>query len=194
LQEFEKDYAGAGIIVRTAIFSNIEEDLQAAQRLVHTVKGMAGNFSAKALFDASLALEKMLQKPSEKQLELLAEFDRELHQVLASISAIKKLNIVQDSGTKAIKNSDSTKDISSLDIDKIVPFINKLAKNIRDNNYQAGQSLLELASHLNGADEELHNELEKLQELINKIQFKSALHSLHSIATRLGVDLKDDMR
>jgi CheY-like chemotaxis protein/HPt (histidine-containing phosphotransfer) domain-containing protein/two-component sensor histidine kinase len=67
-------------------------DRLGARRMVHTVKGVAGNLGATGLFEASIALEQALQ--SENDLEALRpfldQFQEKLAEVLASVSALER--------------------------------------------------------------------------------------------------------
>ncbi|MBF0390036.1 MAG: response regulator [Desulfamplus sp.] len=86
LQDFAQDYS----LITSQIASAIElGDIVAAERIAHTVKGVAGNISAQELYLASTELDKALREGRDSDYsELLANFDASLKQVLDSIESL----------------------------------------------------------------------------------------------------------
>ncbi|MBK6595950.1 MAG: response regulator [Burkholderiales bacterium] len=75
----------------TAFVANLREhmarnDQVGAERLLHTLKGVAGNLGAQALADASARAEVLLQQGA-LQYEAVADLDVQLHATLARIAA-----------------------------------------------------------------------------------------------------------
>ena len=90
LKQFDEHYSKAAIDIRQALN---EGDVETPKRLSHTLKGVAGVFSAKKLYDASLALETGIKQNETHSLDhLLNDFETALHQVLESARSVEKLN------------------------------------------------------------------------------------------------------
>jgi polar amino acid transport system substrate-binding protein len=83
LKKFYRDNADIGNKIR---HSWEQGDHELAQRLVHTVKGVAGNIGAVDLENATAALEAAIRQPLPEEFEnLLHRFDRCLKSVMASL-------------------------------------------------------------------------------------------------------------
>jgi len=83
LSKFHRNYADATSQIESAS-NNVEHEL--AQRLVHTIKGVAGSIGALDLENAAFELETAVrQEPANDFKDLLDQFDTELNIVLGSI-------------------------------------------------------------------------------------------------------------
>ncbi|MEO5340561.1 MAG: response regulator [Magnetococcus sp. MYC-9] len=89
LAEFRRDFAQSADRVRDLLDSGQPESQNEAKRLAHTVRGMAGNLSAKSLFAAAETLEKAILAGQRRSWpQRLATFHRELKNILHTIEAI----------------------------------------------------------------------------------------------------------
>ncbi|MBF0611448.1 MAG: response regulator [Magnetococcales bacterium] len=78
---------------------NHPDDREQTLRLVHTVKGMAGNVSAYRVFESSQRLEKILKQKQDEQIPLaLQELQENIHQVCTSMEAL----LAQESGEEEV--------------------------------------------------------------------------------------------
>jgi len=91
LLDFATGYCKAGIEIREALDA---PDFDRAHSLVHNLKGLAGNLSAKDLQAAAVNMEKLVKgvdktAPASKQLNLrLAELETVLNQALESVQSL----------------------------------------------------------------------------------------------------------
>ncbi|MFC1881979.1 response regulator [Thermodesulfobacteriota bacterium] len=91
LLDFATGYCKAGIEIREALDA---KDFDRAHSLVHNLKGLAGNLSAKDLQAAAVNMEKLVKgvdkkAPASKQLNLrLAELETVLNQALESVQSL----------------------------------------------------------------------------------------------------------
>ena len=85
LRDFAAHFDGAVTEIREAL---AQEDGERARRLAHTLKGTAGNLSAKGLQAAALALEMAIRGGEEDMEELFDQVDQELEQVLEAIGSL----------------------------------------------------------------------------------------------------------
>ncbi|MBU2547046.1 MAG: response regulator [Proteobacteria bacterium] len=85
LRDFRRDNEETADAIERAL---AEKDLDSARRLVHTLKGVAGNIGAIGLHEASKALEQALSNGNERPTEPLETLRTELRIALDSIEAL----------------------------------------------------------------------------------------------------------
>lgn len=83
--EFARDYAGAGTALEALM---ADGDLEAARRLVHTVKGVAGTLAALPLAEAARVLETVLAEGGRPGPDALHTFARSLGAAVASAASL----------------------------------------------------------------------------------------------------------
>ncbi|MBF0382645.1 MAG: Hpt domain-containing protein [Magnetococcales bacterium] len=188
LFEFYDDYATAAHTIRIALARNREDDVVSAGHLAHTVKGIAGTISAKRLFDAALAMEKVLNQPSEVRLIMLDEFESALDQVIKSIGTMKQQD---EEAVASVKKSDNHVVETPLDLEKIYPLMEELAQRIKGKEFETLETFIKLKPFISGASGEVGKELKYLEEQINNIDFEGAERSLMIIAKSLGDYMKE---
>ncbi len=90
LMEFYQESTDIQREVRAALKGRRQGDLEAAQRLVHTIKGMAANLSAEDLYDTALDLERGIKREDRQRLPILAsDFERALNGVREGIAIME---------------------------------------------------------------------------------------------------------
>ena len=83
---FSRDYTGVTDEIKAALNRN---DMDAAARLAHTIKGVSGNLSAKDLHALASELEKCIKQQIVERFDSLLEvFDQALRQVLESVKCL----------------------------------------------------------------------------------------------------------
>jgi HPt (histidine-containing phosphotransfer) domain-containing protein len=86
LLRFSRDYTGVTDEIKAALNRN---DMDAAARLAHTIKGVSGNLSAKDLHALASELEKCIKQQIVERFDSLLEvFDQALRQVLESVKCL----------------------------------------------------------------------------------------------------------
>nr|WP_320191759.1 response regulator [uncultured Desulfobacter sp.] len=86
LVKIRRNYANAAADIRNLIEKNKMED---AQRLAHSIKGVAGNLGAKSLQSASLALEMCLKEGNGLDDRLMDRFSSEMETIQTGLKTIK---------------------------------------------------------------------------------------------------------
>ena len=90
LFEFHENFSQVAQVIHHLLQGQRRDDIHAAGRLIHTIKGIAANISATRLFKAALDLEKGLKESPSEQLELLKNFENEMELILTSIQSIQQ--------------------------------------------------------------------------------------------------------
>jgi HPt (histidine-containing phosphotransfer) domain-containing protein len=91
LQEFGAKYTGAAVEIRKALDAN---DLKTARRLVHNIKGVAGNLSATDLQVAAMEIETLAKEgpkglPSVERLnQKFTKFEKDFKQALDAVQTL----------------------------------------------------------------------------------------------------------
>lgn len=91
LVDFYRHFSNSAETLKKLLFSGQSEQVIEAQNMVHTIRGMAGNLSAMQLFAIASRFENAIHN-NEIELwpDLLADFDKEIKNILISISNICK--------------------------------------------------------------------------------------------------------
>jgi two-component system sensor histidine kinase/response regulator len=170
LQEFQRDFSGAAGRLRTLLQGG-GEGVQEAKRLAHTIRGMAGNLSARSLFVAAEALEKAIQAgQSASWPELLSRFEEGMTTVLQSIAAIPP---EQDGPATEGRLPDKN---------QVHALLEQLGELIENNNMTSLGCFDALKTALGGAMEE---ESKKLEVSLYQLQFIEAQAALAVLAAAL---------
>ncbi|MEI6415159.1 MAG: response regulator, partial [Pseudomonadota bacterium] len=187
LLEFHRDYAQSGQQIRFFLVGKRNDDVMSAAKLLHTVKGIAGNIAATRLFDATWALERQLKLfPEEPFLAALDRFESALNEVVAGIGTMKQ----QEEDALAIREEfPASVEAPPLDREKIIPLMNALSQRLKRKAYETQESFDALKPHLNHAPTGVQEALRRLEELIERLDFKGAQPSLAIIAKILEIDL-----
>ncbi|CAK0768162.1 two-component system, sensor histidine kinase and response regulator [Gammaproteobacteria bacterium] len=189
LLDFHRDYAQAGQQMRSFLTGMRKDDSKSAAALAHTIKGLAGNISAIRLFDAASNLEHAIKYSPEKHLNMLEIFESALSEVVEAIETIKQC---KDEAAPIISDQEliSSVKASSLDMKNITFLMVELFQQLKQKVYKSQKSFEKLKPYLTHAPEEAHQEVKRLEELIERIDFKGAQHSLRSLAKIFAIDLE----
>ncbi len=178
LNDFYQNYRNAAHDIRMALN---EKDVEKAQLLVHTLKGIAGNLSALCLQDTARDLENALrQKYFDNVNVLIDKLENSLTQLLDSPFILK----LKTSEMEEIKPS---VDPTPVDTAVLAPLLIELASFINNNSTYAEKSLATVKEHLNGAI--FTDELKQLEDCLSRFDFQAAQRPLNSIAQALDVKL-----
>ncbi len=158
LKEFAVEHALADREIRVDLVNNARER---AGRLVHTIKGLAGNLGARDLAAAALALEQAIMAENEHN-EQLIQFESALKLVLRSLDTI-----VEGQHSSKMKNTT----VKHPDNDRIADLIAELHVMLSGKNFRADSKLQELIPLLVGQDIWL---IERLERSLNKFDFDTA--------------------
>ncbi|WP_432735298.1 response regulator [Maridesulfovibrio sp. FT414] len=172
LRDFDRDFADSPDKLRCLLETDSTEE---AARLAHTVKGIAGNFSASWLYSTAGKLEQAINAGEKNTITpLLDDYGRELKVVLKSIRTIP-----EEEG-EPLPASGST-DRTGTDVGKQ---IEKLRKMLADNDFESETAYEQLAATIRGS--ELRPKLGRLKKAIDSFDFKGALYELEEMQNDVG--------
>ncbi|MBF0119283.1 MAG: response regulator [Desulfobacterales bacterium] len=167
LKEFHRDLGNSTAKIKEAI---IQGEKNAAQRIAHTVKGVAGNLGMMELSKKSLELEIQIKKGLKDAASIVVDnFEYSLGTVLESLKILDKNNIVEVREEKFLP----------LDINSLMLILDNLRSLLKENNFEAEEYLLSIKPHLN--DIKIKDEVKMLQENISFLKFDDAIINLETI-------------
>ncbi len=179
ITKFGQTYANAASDINTAIGVG---DFQTAARLVHTVKGVAGNISATELYEVSVQLEDAVRNG---RLELLAKTLEDFKKALLMIVELSQ-RLTSGEDQTPIPEPVPTSVIPS---ENISPLMLRLESLLKDNDMDADEFFDSVKPHLAGRVPE--QQIRALDGQIDALEFDHARESLHKIAQMLGLSLSE---
>ncbi|MBF0317333.1 MAG: response regulator [Nitrospirae bacterium] len=156
-------------------------DYKSAREMVHSLKGMAGNISAMALFDVVRTLEDLLiQEATTEVPGCLARMARELETVFESASCLATLTMEP----AKVDAKPEIKADASVDVSGLGAIVAQLDMLLGRNSLQVKMYFAKHRSSLISVSNE--TEIDKLGACINKLDFKGALLIVRELATSLS--------
>lgn len=158
------------------------DDQETVHRLIHTLKGVAGNIGAITLQNAAQELEKEFIK--DKAIDQgtfedkLNSLNTALQEVLNSIASLHSV-----AGQEKSAFPDAG-EITGLDTSVAVPLVDKLIRLLEESDTEAEQYLEQLIVHLKQTP--LHEKIQQLQEKIGQYEFEEALEIGKFIRSKLN--------
>ena len=178
LDDFVREYGSAAEILRGLIDSG---DQEAARRLVHTLKGVAGNISAVDVQEAAGALETALGADMGSYEALLLALEAALRPVREGIG-----RLVSERYEKAPGADGSA---APPDRERIASLVVELHRLLQDFNPEAEGAFCILKDSLGGVP--FPAEMDALDECIKRFKFRDAMGELRKIAGVLDVPLEE---
>jgi len=175
LKEFVARYTSITQDIKKALNSG---DFTTAGILTHTLKGVAGNLSINLIFKTAQKLEEEINK---ENLNNYDDYD-------------DYLNIIQESIDRtAAYVQQLTKDnvplsVSYSSIEDVGPYLEKLAKLLQKDNLEATDYFDTIKPLI--TNNRFKEELEKLEDCINDLDFECAMEELSKIADKCDVSLE----
>jgi PAS domain S-box-containing protein len=155
-----------------------ENDLAAAARLAHGLKGVAGNLAAKELQQRAAQLEETLkQGDRDGATRLLAPFEQALLQVCNAAELLSAIALSPEPGGEA-------------PTDSLAGQLQLLAQLLRSNDLQALEVLVQLRQRLTTPEE--RTIAERLGEAVDRLNYQQALHLLEQLAAQHTIMLTED--
>ena len=154
------------------------KDMETAERLAHTLKGVSANIGAQNVQVASASLQDLFNKntPMEEIQTQAGQVGAELDIV---INSLKQFIATEAIDQPAISTTD--------DASQTEPLLKDLAVLLEDNNTEAGEKLAQLQKLLIGTT--YQSEINRLHQNIDDYDFESALQTLHSLAKQMDIRL-----
>ncbi|MCK4784094.1 MAG: response regulator [Desulfobacteraceae bacterium] len=173
LIRFYKDYSNATKQIKNALEKG---DIELAQHLVHTVKGLSGTIGAQELHVSAGELEASIQHGYHFEIEgLLNVFDNALSKVLDSLKGFARF---KDESVKGKRKK------GKADPQKLIALLSKLAPYVQKRKPKQCKAAMEEIVNLSWPDE-YAPDLANLGRLIESYKFKEAQEILESIITKL---------
>jgi HPt (histidine-containing phosphotransfer) domain-containing protein len=170
LGQFAAKQGDASAQISTALESG---DFKLAERIAHTVKGVAGNLGIPGVQSAAQKLEKALRDGEGTVSELLVEFARIMGTQVQAID-----DVLRDSAT----TPQETEQPSVFDKEAAAAAITQLRNLLKTSDGNSEGAFRCLKDIVAGVVE--HTNLDSLGESINDFDFDSALVKLEAIALR----------
>jgi len=153
--------------------------MEGGQRLAHTLKGVAGNLSAKALFEAARATEEAFKasKPADAPLNMLAQ---ELKRIVNSVQ-----NLPGAGSQSSNQEPPAEVDRADSDMAAIAQTIQLLSDHLKNNDLEAEDVLAELSGQL--PHQRYGPLIQKLESQVSDFEFEAAAHTLENLKMSLGI-------
>jgi CheY-like chemotaxis protein len=171
LLKFRDSQAGVADEVLAAIEQN---DKETAQRLAHTVKGIAGNVGASELQEAARQLEDAIKNNTGEAVRLIEPLRDSLAQVLASLDRLH--TTVQQTGNEETSESFDPVALNHL--------LSELKALLEDDDADAVSILDTINEQMPGAYRKFN--LAGLEKLVGQYDFEEALTVLDKISQAVG--------
>ncbi|MBF0438248.1 MAG: response regulator [Magnetococcales bacterium] len=160
-----------------------ENDFNNAVRLVHGIKGVAGNLGAVGLQQASAALETAIRQGDiQQQAICMTLFDELLKPIMDALALLKLSDW---------RSPESTPPVNAVvDLTRLKPLLITLATLLEDNISETDKIMEEIKSHM--VTSITYNAFLEMQKFIYEYDFQQALQKLHTIADLLELSLEKD--
>ncbi len=175
LGEFYQDYRDAGPRLRNMLEQGNAEE---AGKLIHTLRGVAGNMGAYQLFLAAGGLESAIREERRKESSLLREkVENELSRVLLSIKTMRQMPYSET------PEHSSAKDQGMADMSGLIPMLNELNKLLQEGDAEVLEKTEIIKTYLKKCD--LGTSAQQLGEQIYNYEFGEARESVEKILLTL---------
>jgi PAS domain S-box-containing protein len=176
LRMFRANYAGTVSEIRSGLGQG---DLALVRRLVHTLKGVAGNISARALSAAAKTLETNLDVEDHALREkYLLELEQQMEIVVASIAELEQV----ETPAELAQTSEKIETVPAL-----AARLNELADLLAASDADAASCVAMIVQQTQIPG--LRDEFRALESLIGRYDFETALKNLQNLAEKEGIQL-----
>jgi two-component system sensor histidine kinase/response regulator len=176
LRDFVRDYAGVCSRIVQALDS---EEPGSAGTILHSMKGVAGNLAASAVYDIVVSLEEAIRlKDRARMDQLLVKLGNAMNTIVESA---KQLLPEGENLVKPIQIADR----AILNPAELTRPITEMDKLLKSNNLAASSQFDELAEILAGS--EMDEQLTQMRICLNRLDYREAQRYLEAIAHRVGV-------
>ena len=173
LKKFRNSQAGAFEQIDDALEQG---DLELAERLVHTIKGVSGNIGAEGLQAAAVKLESEIKKgAANRQSSELADFKAVLDDFITSLEVL--------SDEPAGEAGSQPREAPLMDVEKVRTLLDGLIELLEEDDMEAEEVLEELLEVLQGPETEL---AEEIKRGLSGYDFEAALAAAKKLSEKLG--------
>ncbi len=179
LEEFLDDY---GNCVQEITGALERGERSAAKRMIHTLKGVAGNLSATALYRTARRLEAAITENRADTAARLLDLERAFLQTQEAAQSLEAV-----APQEAPKERETVK--APEEVSEMTPLFVELAHLLHTKNLEAEESLKKIRQYLSGSS--VQEEVAVLQDQVDRFDYDSAETTLGGIAEILGLSLRN---
>ncbi|MEO5368798.1 MAG: response regulator [Magnetococcus sp. DMHC-1] len=188
LYEFQNDFSLTATQIETLLQDPQEKNIHAAGRLIHAIKGMAGNLAAMELFAASRTLEKSVkEKLTTAWPAQIKVFTSALDQVMDGISTLQTDPDLIDYKYKKYTDHSETIDAEV----KLIPILKDLNQFILKKDIKALDMIDEIQKNMTGLSLPVRDKLCKIGTFLDQFDFTKAETTLTELKKNLARDLEN---
>jgi signal transduction histidine kinase/CheY-like chemotaxis protein/HPt (histidine-containing phosphotransfer) domain-containing protein len=181
LLDFHRDYAASADCIRAALS---EERFTDAERLAHTLKGVAGSIGAMDLHRATGELDSALRlNELDKAPVLLADAEQELSLIIRGLEPLAR----QAAAAPAKASRAGSGDV--VDRHALATSLRALADLVRKNNPEAENALEQVRAALKGSHTD---DVDRVAQALDVFDFRGAMKALNALAKAEGVPVGSD--
>ncbi|MCK5191491.1 MAG: Hpt domain-containing protein, partial [Methylococcales bacterium] len=153
------------------------DDTEAATRVAHTLKGVAGNIGAKEVQEAAHALEQAcINGVDEERIETLLE--AVVSALTPVLESLKQIQLVQ----KKVQQANQ-----SVNVEELIPLFQKLLELLKDDDADAIEVLDEIVGIM--GDSYAVGQLKGLENLIEQYAYDEAIEKVKAISGKLSIKI-----
>ena len=172
---FHEDYHDIPIRVRDALG---HEDLETATRLVHTISGLAGNFSADKLHESARTLEVAMIRNHDVE-HLLEAFENDFMEVMGPLDEVVPAWV----GVGKPNTTKPPEEAKTIDKEAVTPLLIELNELLLDHDLDAEKIAEQIHELL--VDTELMGPAEDLLDKLRRFDFENAIPILAQLGERI---------
>ncbi|MBF0426321.1 MAG: response regulator [Magnetococcales bacterium] len=188
LREFCADCARAATTVGPLLQERSETSLIDAGRIVHTIRGMAGNLAAVEVSAAACALEEGLRAAAPEQWPpLLTTFNDALAKVMAGIAALPSPPSATSTEGNQVNVTLDPGQVSTM----ILPVLRTLDQCLAKRDIKALTVFEPLQALSAGLPVTVRDRVAELERHLDRLEFKKGREVLHGVADLLQLNLKE---
>ena len=161
-------------------------DLAVAQRLAHTIKGLAGTIGANKLSEISTQLESSLKnEESERTPDLLERFGNEIERVMSSLEAFFENEAPMQTDETAGGRENESQPAAVLAVPQLKRLFQQLSEFIEKRDSDAIKLVAEIRTLLDPSG--IGDHFLKLESEVNRFRFELAKESLEQATKELDL-------
>ncbi|MCP4695601.1 MAG: response regulator [Gammaproteobacteria bacterium] len=175
LVKFHRDQSGAAAAIRAALAHG---EMMQAKRLVHTLKGLAGNIGARKLYWATQALEAAINEESESIELRLRVTEQYLNAVLRSLEPLRP-------------DEPPAEKTQQLVLETLEPLFRKLTGQLAEYSTDAERTMKTVRYHLAGST--WREEAARMENCLGRYDFEGAREILKNLANAMDIRLYEEI-
>jgi len=183
LHNFRDRHQGIVAEIQTALE---QDDLNLAQRMAHTMKGVAGTLGAKSLSSISSQLESAIPEQDHQQLTKIVDgFSTEVARVMRALDDFARNEQAKQNEQSVLHKASPTQASKALDTVRLQKLFQELSGCIDEHDADVIKRVAEIKMLLGPSN--LSDSFPKLESLANSFQFEKAKNYLERVIRELNL-------